>query len=393
MNGEDFYSKYIGQVFDRLTILSVVRNPKPKFVCACSCGNETVTDVHSVLHGKTRSCRCIQKELIRERGKENLRPAVQIGEIFKNKKGLDFEVVEYQKSHKVKVRFIESGFEVWSAVKEIKKGSIRDWIATPLLPKAVYVSNGRKRKSAVSVGDVYTNHYNSSYEILELLPNKMCKIKFLDEFACELVVPRNNAKSGIRNPYNRAVAGIGYLGEGKYSTSKDRQVFNLWSNMFKRCYDELSLLKQPTYRGCEIEERWHNFQNFAEWCYTQKEYVENKDWCLDKDVLVKGNKLYSEDTCAFVPRDINNMFTLRIRKRGDCPLGVHWDNTKERYVAQVNKGHKRAFLGYFTEPLAAFEVYKRAKEECIKEVAELWKSKIDPRVYKALINWTIEVTD
>lgn len=139
--------------------------------------------------------------------------------------------------------------------------------------------------------------------------------------------------------------------------------------------------------------RWHNFQNFAEWCYTQKEYVENKDWCLDKDVLVKGNKLYSEDTCAFVPRDINNMFTLRIRKRGDCPLGVHWDNTKEKYVAQVNKGHKRTFLGYFTDPLPAFAVYKKAKEDCIKEVAELWKNKIDPRVYKALINWTIEVTD
>lgn len=87
------------------------------------------------------------------------------------------------------------------------------------------------------------------------------------------------------------------------------------------------------------------------------------------------------------------MFTLRIRKRGGCPLGVHWDSTKEKYVAQINRRNKRDFLGYFDEPLPAFTVYKKAKEDYIKEVAETWKNKIDPRVYASLINWTIEVTD
>lgn len=390
---EDFYSKHIGEVYGRLTITGVVRNPKPKFVCSCSCGNETTTDVHSVLAGKSQSCRCLQKELIRENGKNNLRPAVAIGQVFKNKKGLDFEIMEYVTSNKVKVRFIASGFEVWSAVKEIKKGSIRDWIATPLLPKPVYQRSTREKKTAVNVGDLYSNHHNCVYEVIELLPHKMCKVKFIDEFGYERIVARSDAKRGLRNPFHRIVAGVGYVGEGDFSPSDHRQVFNLWSNMLVRCYDSKSLIKQPTYIGCAVHQKWQCFQNFALWCYAQKEFVENKDWCLDKDILFKGNKLYSEDTCAFVPRDINNMFTLRIRKRGDCPLGVHWDNTKEKYVAQVNKDNKRKFLGYFNDTQTAFAVYKEAKEGCIKEVAETWKNKIDPRVYASLINWTIEVTD
>lgn len=390
---EDFYSKHIGEVYGRLTIVSVVRNPKPKFICSCSCGNETTTDVHSVLAGKTQSCRCLQKELIRENGKNNIRPAVAIGEIFKNKKGLDFEIVQYVTSNKVKIKFVKSGFEAWSAVKEIKKGSIRDWIATPLLPKPVYQRSTREKKTAVNVGDIYSNHHNCSYEVLELLPNKMCKVKFLDKFGHERVVPRGDARKGVRNPFNRIVAGVGYVGDGDFSPTAHRQVFNLWSNMLVRCYDENSLIKQPTYIGCAVHEKWHCFQNFAPWCYAQKEFVENKDWCLDKDILVKGNKIYSEETCTFVPRDINNMFTLRIRKRGDSPLGVHWSASKEKYVAQLSKGSHRKHLGYFIDPLLGFQVYKQAKEDYIKEVAETWKDRIDPRVYDALNNWTIEVTD
>lgn len=393
MNGEDFYSKYIGQVFDRLTVLSVVRNPKPKFVCACSCGNETITDVHSVLHGKTRSCRCIQKELIRERGKENLRPAVQIGEIFKNKKGLDFEVVEYQKSHKVKVRFIESGFDVWSAVKEIKKGSIRDWIATPLLPKAVYVSNGRKRKEAVEKGQVIENFYGCKFEVIEILDNAMCKIKFLDEFGYEKIVPRGSARRGVRNPFRRLAGGVGYVGVGNYTPTTNTRLYTLWNNVFTRCYDEAQLKKGITYIGCSVCDEWHNFQNFAEWCEQQPQYNIESSWSLDKDIIIKGNKVYSPETCCFVPTELNNLFTLRGNDRGVYPLGVYFNKKSENFVAQVNIDKKRTTLGRYASVEAAFAAYKVAKEKVIKDVANRYKDKLDPRTYEALINWKVEVTD
>lgn len=388
----EFYSKHIGEVYERLTVREVIRSPKPKFICTCECGGSITCDVFSIFHKKTRSCGCLRLEIASNSGKGNLKPQ-EIGTEFKNKKGLTFKILEYINSKEVRIQFVESGYETVSAMKEIRKGAVRDWKATPLLPKPLYVRSTREKKTAVKVGDVYTNHHQSRYEVIELLPNKLCKVKFLDEFGHERVVPRGDAKKGVRNPFNRLVAGIGYLGDGDFSPTKDRQVFTLWSNMLVRCYDADSLIKQPTYEGCEVHEKWQCFQNFAPWCYAQKEFIENKDWCLDKDILIKGNKLYSEDTCAFVPRDINNMFTLRIRKRGDCPLGVHWDKNKEKYVAQVNKDHKRKALGYFNDPQSAFQVYKQAKEDYIKEVAEIWKDKIDPRVYVALNNWTIEVTD
>lgn len=389
---EDFYSKHIGEVYGRLTIVGVVRNPKPKFICSCSCGNETTTDVHSVLAGKTQSCRCLQKELIRENGKNNIRPAVAIGEIFKNKKGLDFEIVQYVTSNKVKIKFVESGFEAWSAVKEIKKGSIRDWIATPLLPAAKYIKTGRKRKAAMEVGQILENFYGCKYEVIELVDGNYCKIKFLDSFVYEKVVLKSDAKRGIRNPYRKSVAGVGYIGEGVHNSVTSSQLFMVWSNMLTRCYDEESLKKHITYVGCSVEDTWHCFQDFATWCEAQPEFMNNRDWCLDKDIIERGNKIYSPHKCSFVPTCINNLFTLRGNKRGEYPLGVH-QAPYGRFVAQINRDNKRVCLGRFDTPEEAFLVYKSAKEEVIKKLATDYKGSINNIVYESLINWKVEVTD
>lgn len=346
-----------------------------------------------MLSGKTRSCRCIQKELIGKRGKENLKPAVQIGEVFKNKKGLEFEVIEYQRSHKVKVRFIESCFEVWSAVKEIKKGSIRDWIATPLLPKAVYVSNRRKRKEAVEKGQVIENFYGCKFEVIEILDNAMCRIKFLDEFGYEKVVPRSSARQGVRNPFRRLASGVGYVGVGIYTPTSNTRTYTLWNNMFTRCYDEAQLKKGITYVGCSVSEDWHNFQNFAKWCDQQPQYNIESSWSLDKDIIVKGNKVYSPETCCFVPRELNNLFTLRGNERGMYPIGVYFNKKAEKFIAQVNIDKKRTTIGRYTSVEAAFAAYKVAKEDVIKDMANKYKDKLDTRTYEALINWKVEVTD
>ena len=53
-----------------------------------------------------------------------------------------------------------------------------------------------------------------------------------------------------------------------------------------------------------------------------------------------------------------------------------------------NKG-KQEHLGLFNTELEAFNAYKEAKESFIKEQAEKWKGKIDPRAYEALMNYTV----
>ncbi len=55
----------------------------------------------------------------------------------------------------------------------------------------------------------------------------------------------------------------------------------------------------------------------------------------------------------------------------------------------MEKKEKRAF-NTFEE---AFQAYKIAKEEYIKEVANKWKGRITEQTYIALYNWKIEITD
>ena len=120
----------------------------------------------------------------------------------------------------------------------------------------------------------------------------------------------------------------------------------------------------------------------------------NEGFHLDKDLLVKGNKVYSENTCVFIPREINSMLIKRAASRGKYLIGVHWCNTNKVFVAQVrkNKG-KSEHLGIFKTEIEAFKAYKVAKEAFVKEQANKWKSQIDLRAYEALMNYQVEITD
>ena len=47
--------------------------------------------------------------------------------------------------------------------------------------------------------------------------------------------------------------------------------------------------------------------------------------------LVHGNKIYSPSTCIFVPQRINTLFVKKDMNRGDLPIGVHWDKSRNKY--------------------------------------------------------------
>ena len=169
--------------------------------------------------------------------------------------------------------------------------------------------------------------------------------------------------------------------------------YKLWQNMLRRCYSDNSKKKRPTYEGCEVSDNFKYYEYFYEWRHSQIGFG-NEGWHLDKDLLVKGNKVYSEKTCVFLPREINQLLTRREALRGKHLIGVCWSKTANAFVAQArkNKG-KRGHLGYFNTELEAFNAYKEAKESFVKEQANKWKGKIDDRAYNALMNYTVEITD
>lgn len=211
-----------------------------------------------------------------------------------------------------------------------------------------------------------------------------------------------NFKNGqISCPYEKRYFMIGYLGEGVYKSrenGKDTRVYDTWINMMQRCYDSKYHEKYPTYKDCSTSDEFHNFQNFGEWDNDNYYQIEGERMELDKDILVKHNKIYSPETCIYVPKTINNLFTKRQNGRGDNLIGTHL-HKNDKYIAQCSLINpktgksKQEYLGIHETQEEAFEVYKYYKEKNIKQVADYYKDKIPQKLYIALYNYEIEITD
>lgn len=173
-------------------------------------------------------------------------------------------------------------------------------------------------------------------------------------------------------------------------TRKDRICVKHWRNMMNRCYGESYQKRNTTYIGCTVCDEWHIASNFKKWF--DKNYVEG--YVLDKDIIIKGNKVYSPESCCFVPEYINNLLLRRQNDRGELPIGVTITRNGKYYV-RVYKYGKACVVGTFTSKKDAFNAYKKAKEEHIKRLAtELYNDgKINKNVYKALMNYEVEIND
>ena len=236
-------------------------------------------------------------------------------------------------------------------------------------------------------GKCFIIDYQSCTNVTVIFQKPICIVK------CSL---SNLRKGQVTNPILPRVYGVGFVGIGEYGY-KDRKLYKLWNGMLERAYSSKLHKKHQTYESVEVCKSWHNFQNFAEWCVTQ-EFFGRKDcygryYNLDKDILVKGNKIYSPETCSFIPQEINTLLINGGKNRGDFPIGVHLVSSNHKFKAQLSCLGKRLGLGTFSTKDEAFQAYKKAKESYIKEVANKWRGQITPEVYESLMKWTIEATD
>jgi hypothetical protein len=204
-------------------------------------------------------------------------------------------------------------------------------------------------------------------------------------------------KGQVRNVYEKSVCGIGYIGDGVYSpwvNGKETPQYRVWNNMIQRCYNLNHLVNSPTYKDSTVAEEWHNFQNFAKWCDENYYEVEEEKMQLDKDILKKGNKIYSPETCIFVPQLINTLLIKSNSIRGTLPIGVYWNKQSKKYRAACKKGSpKTSYIGLFDTPEEAFLSYKEHKERHIKDIAEKYKDKIPKKLYDVMMNYEVEITD
>lgn len=252
-------------------------------------------------------------------------------------------------------------------------------------------------------GERNINNFGSKMIIVKYKINKDIDIYFPQYNWTFKSARYDKFKNGsVRCPYEKRVFGVGYIGEGDYKTrenGKTTRVYQTWNNMLIRCYDEKYQEKRPTYKNCFVNEEWHNFQNFAKW-YEENYYkVDGERMHLDKDILCKGNRVYSPEICIFVPQTINSLFTKCDNSRGESIIGVSYYKRYNMYQVHCSLLNpktgksKNKTLGYYNTQQKAFEVYKYHKEKNIKEVADYYKGLIPQKLYNGLYNYEVEITD
>lgn len=190
----------------------------------------------------------------------------------------------------------------------------------------------------------------------------------------------------------KLVLGVG-VNDRRYpvwAEGKTLKEYYLWQDLLKRCYSPKYHQRRPTYIGCSASENFKSYSYFHEWVQQQIGFGQ-KGFQLDKDLIFKGNKLYSEDTCLFLPNELNALLIFRKADRGSFPLGV--SAHKGKFLAQCLRRPAPTFIGYFDTPEEAFLAYKQAKESYIKLQAEKWKDRIDIRAYAALMAYEVSITD
>jgi hypothetical protein len=183
---------------------------------------------------------------------------------------------------------------------------------------------------------------------------------------------------------------VWYVGTGKGRVYTKAGM--LWWAIQSRTSGKM-LERNPTYKGVEVS--FKDFQEFADWCQTQVGYCE-ENFQLDKDLLSSFGKVYSSETCVFLPKAINQFLTKSKRARGKYPIGVSYcQDRRHKFCAECASSGTGLYrkIGYFETPEEAFLAYKNRKEEIAKLLAEKWKDKIDPRAYEALKNFTVNIDD
>lgn len=241
----------------------------------------------------------------------------------------------------------------------------------------------RKSLGKIEVEDVFEVN-GGTITVLEYIDRQKIFVKHNDEYSHCMWTRQDAIEKGmVKNPYHRSVEGVGYVGVGKFKCSvngKATEEYAAWLGMLVRGYNSKFKSKNPTYKHITVCDEWHNFQNFAYWYTREDEY--GRGYHLDKDILVKGNKLYSPKTCCLVPKGLNSFFS-----RVDGETKSIYKTTNGKFVAKISRYGKKEHLGTFETKHEAILVYSRAKAIRAKELALENLGRIRYKVFLAIMSW------
>ena len=219
------------------------------------------------------------------------------------------------------------------------------------------------------IGQIFKQNCGDSLRVLKKSEQKYNNIAL---FECQFLIYPNKIlatkdhilKGKVVNYLVPSVSNVGYIGIGKYNKSNNLKYYQIWYDLLSRCYNKNSHnYKNYGAKGIIVCDEWKCFQNFAAW------YEENyiKGYELDKDILVNishsESKIYSPNTCLFIPAGLNSYLAGDNKK-----TGVYLTKSK-KYQAKVRKNNKSYVLGTYSTFEEAKQIYAKEKYKCwLKEI-------------------------
>lgn len=141
-----------------------------------------------------------------------------------------------------------------------------------------------------------------------------------------------------------------------------------WVSMHRRVAS-LRPCDVRVYGDVTIDPRWDTLEGFREWFLAQPGHEDV--WAIDKDLLVRGNRVYGPDTCALIPGWINN--AIATRPRGALPRGVQY-RSRNRVMASISRGSSMIRLGTFEDPMEAHHAWQLAKGDSLDALADRYET-------------------
>lgn len=212
-------------------------------------------------------------------------------------------------------------------------------------------------------------------------------VQFQDEFYYikEHQTYSNFRSGSIKNPYDRTVFGVGYIGVGEYKTKEKDGRFTIyyqqWKNMLLRCYVKAE--RHHAYEDAKVCEEWLNFQTFAKW-YDEHYYEIEGSLQIDKDIKYPRNTIYSPQTCLLTPQKINLMFMNKSNNRG-LPNGI--TRQGNNYSAKYNGEH----IGTYPTLEEAYQQQTKKKKEVIVELANEYKDVMPKYIYDIVVGYEFDI--
>lgn len=182
-------------------------------------------------------------------------------------------------------------------------------------------------------------------------------VKFLETGGISEFTAGNLRKGKVKDPLARTASGVGFIGKGKKDI-KNKKAYQCWVSILERCYNKNSkIYKNYGGKGVRVDESWYNFCNFEEF------YIKNnpRNLHIDKDLIKPYSKVYSEETCCFVPQKLNNIIL-----NFPTENSIHFDKVRSKYCVSVSCKSGKKSKRFNTSEEALFW-YKKVKLNVLEE--------------------------